>query len=74
MLRNVAIPLMLAASEAEAQTAKQIAAAKMAMKMDKDVDIPELIADVSACLEGNNNDIATAKSDVTAKEGLLATA
>jgi flagellar biosynthesis regulator FlaF len=42
MLRNVAIPLMLAASEAEAQTPEQIKAAAFAMKMDKDFKIPEL--------------------------------
>lgn len=71
MLKNVAIPLMLAASEAEAATEAQLKAAAMALKMDKDADIPELIAgdlELNECQTGSNPTIGDAANIVATKE------
>jgi hypothetical protein len=68
MLRNVAIPLMLAASEAEAATEAQLKAAAQAMKMDKDFDIPELLAgELGQCQDGSSPAIGDAVAAVGIK-------
>jgi hypothetical protein len=58
---------MLAASEAEAQTADQVkaAAVKMAMDMDEDFEIPELIAVSKACTSATNTDISALDREIT---------
>jgi len=75
MLKNVAIPLMLAASEAEAQPSNnQILDA---IRADREKNVPKLQADAAACTvvsSTTEDGISNAAGDVTTKEGLLATA
>jgi len=58
MLKNVAIPLMLAATEAEGQkfTEREV---KEAMKGDRDEKAPGFIAPEAACTVASNTDIST---------------
>jgi len=73
MLRNVAIPLMLAASEAEA--APTAAELKRAMAADREAEIPILIADAAACTaKSDATGVGAADALVTKNAGLLTTA
>jgi hypothetical protein len=75
MLKNVAIPLMLAASEAEAQPSQR--QVLDAIRADREKNVPKLQADAAACTVASSkteDGISTAAGDVTAKEDLLAAA
>jgi len=72
MLKNVAIPLMLAATEAEAQD--KAARVKEAMRQDREKFFDGLIADVTPACDGTNTDIKALMTAVTTAKGLLDTA
>ena len=64
MLKNVAIPLMLAASEAGAQDKDRI---MEAMEADKAQAVPRLIADAAACTAATNTGNDSIESAVNAE-------
>jgi len=77
MLKNVAIPLMLAAPAAEAQTKPSKAEVMADLNMDRKVPYPILIAAEAACTVASSTStdgISTAAGTVGDKEALLATA
>lgn len=77
MLRNVAIPLMLAASEAEAATKTQAEMRKerkMKEDMEQDRDpalMPILIADAAACTVASDTSLAQLNTKVKSELDLL---